>query len=269
MNIVIPIAGKGSRFLDEAHRNPEYGKPKPLINLRGQIMMKWALSSYPLNEDDKLIFIVRQDHIDEFHIDEELKKVFGESIKVLVQTTPLRGMADTVLITKEFIDNEEPLLITDADHYIEGESIFKEIEKSKDIDGVIPIFYANHPKWSYSKTDEEGRVIEVAEKMQISRNAHVGSYYFSKGRDYVWAAEEMIDEGDRTNGEFYVAPVYNYLVRRGKNIRLVRPKFMHGLGIPKDVERFLVFLNRGEVEHKFGEFPLQKNFEKIEEIHKP
>ena len=93
--------------------------------------------------------------------------------------------------------------------------------------------------------------IETAEKIQISRNANIGAYYFSRGRDFVLGAEEMIEENDKTNNEFYVAPVYNYLIRRGRSIRLSRPKFVHGLGTPKDVDKFLEFLKRGEIPHNF------------------
>jgi len=253
MNVVIPLAGKGSRFLNESDRNQEYKKPKPLIKIKGRIMIEWALSSFNLSENDQLIFILRQDHIDNFKIDDELKKVFGDNIKILIQNTPPIGMATTCLLAKEYINNDEPLLITDADNYMHGQRLMEEIEKNrKNIDGIIPVFYGNNTKWSYSKLNEEGYVEETAEKLQISRNAHIGSYYFSKGKNFVWATEEMIEEGDKTNGEYYVAPVYNYLIRRGKRIVLIRPRFAHGLGTPKDVEKFIWLLENEEVEHTFN-----------------
>ena len=260
MNIVVPIAGRGSRFVAEAFRNPEYSKPKPLINLAGRTMIEWALASYPLTKDDQLIFIVRQEHLVTQNIDEKLKDIFGNEIKIVVQNTPPIGAACTVLLAKQYINNDESLLVTDSDHYIDGFTHFDEIKKYKDVDGMIPVFYANNNKWSFSSVNSEGHVIEVAEKVQISRTANIGAYYFKKGRDFVWAAEEMIEEGDKTNGEFYVAPVYNYLVRRGKKIRLSRPRFVHGLGTPKDAEKFLEFLELGEIEHHFDN--LQTNKEK-------
>ena len=110
---------------------------------------------------------------------------------------------------------------------------------------------------SQLKENNEAKfAIETAEKVQISRNANIGAYYFAKGRDFIWAAEEMIDENDKTNGEFYIAPVYNYLIRRGKLIRLSRPRFVHGLGTPKVVEKFLEFLKRGEIQHSFTNLSL-------------
>jgi len=257
MNILIPMAGRGGRFFEERHKNPEYGKPKPLINIAGHPMVEWALSSLPLTGGDRLIFLVLKEHVDNSQIDESLRKTFGEDIKIVIVDKITEGPACTVLLAKEHINNEEPLLVTDSDHYIDGKRFFSDIEShGKEIDGAIPVFYANNSKWSFSKEDEEGYVVEVAEKIQISRNANIGAYYFSRGRDFVWAAEEMIEENDRTNGEFYMAPVYNYLIRRGKHIILSRPRFVHGLGTPKDVEKFLEFLSRGEITHDFSSLSL-------------
>lgn len=251
MNIVIPMAGRGSRFVIESDKNPEYKKPKPIINIAGHEMVKWATSSLPIQPSDQLIFLVLKAHVEESNIDKKLKEIYNEKIKIIVVDKVTEGAVCTALLSREFINNDEPLLITDSDHYTDGETMFKEIEKYKGkIDGMIPVFYANNPKWSFSKTNEEGIVVEVAEKIQISRNANIGAYYFTKGRDFVWAAEEMIEENDKTNNEFFVAPVYNYMIRRGKRIRLCRPKFVHGLGTPKDVEKFLDFLKRGEIESK-------------------
>jgi len=257
MNILIPMAGRGSRFVAEAHKNLEYAKPKPIINIAGKTMIEWALASLPLTSQDKLIFLVLKEHVENDKIDEVLRSIFGENIAIIIVDKVTQGAACTALLARELINNEEPLLITDSDHFIDGKTLFKDIIKQPNIDGVIPVFYANNSKWSFSKTDEEGRVIEVAEKVQISRTANIGAYYFKKGRDFVWAAEEMIEEEDRTNGEFFIAPTYNYLIRRGKHIRLSRMKFVHGLGTPKDVTKFLEFLRRGEIEHNFSGLRLE------------
>lgn len=256
MNIIIPMAGRGSRFLQESTKNPEYAKPKPMINIAGHTMIEWALSSLPIKKEDRLIFLVLKEHVKKAKIDEDIKKIFGAQSVVIIVDKVTEGAACTALLAREFINNDEPLLITDSDHYIDGKTLFKDIESHEKLDGIIPVFYANNAKWSFSKTNEEGYVIEVAEKLQISRNANIGAYYFKKGRDFVWAAEEMMEENDRTNGEYYIAPVYNYMIRRGKMIILSRPRYVHGLGTPKDVEKFKSFLIRGEVQHIFPSLEL-------------
>jgi NDP-sugar pyrophosphorylase family protein len=255
INIVVPMAGRGSRFLQESDKNPEFKKPKPIINIGGHPMIKWTVHSLPLRKDDQLIFLVLKEHVEKSNIDNVLRGIFGDNIKIIIVEKVTEGAACTALLAKEFINNESPLLILDSDMYIDGKTLFKDIESHEKIDGFIATFYANNSKWSFAKTDENGYVTETAEKVQISRNALV-AYSFAKGRDFVWAAEEMIDENDRTNGEFYVAPVYNYLIRRGRLIRLSRPKFVHGLGVPKDVEKFVEFLRRGEVIHNLPDIKL-------------
>ena len=251
MNVVIPMAGRGSRFSIESDKNPEYKKPKPLINIAGVEMIQWTTSSLNLEPSDNFIFLILKEHVDEHSIDKRLKEIYGNNVKIIVVDQVTNGPACTVLLAKEHINNDEPMIITDCDHLIDGDAMIKDAKKyGTKIDGLIPVFYANNLRFSFSRTDEEGLVIEVLEKTIISRNANAGVYYFRKGRDFVWAAEEMIDENDRANGEFYVAPVYNYLIRRGKKIRLCRPKFFHGIGTPKEIEKFLDFLKRGEIETK-------------------
>jgi NDP-sugar pyrophosphorylase family protein len=253
MNILIPIAGEGKRFLADSYLNPEYKKPKPLIKIAGHAMVEWALSSLSPKPEDKLIFLVLKKHVDEDKIDEGLREIYGDKIKIIVVDRITDGAACTALLAKDFINNEEPLIITDCDHYIDGDSLLRDIEKYKGkIDGMTCVFYSRDPKCSFSKADEDGFVIETAEKIPISRNAHIGAYYFAKGRDFVWAAEEMIEEDDRFGTEFYIAPVYNYLIRRGKKIRMSRMRFVHILGAPKDVDIFREFLRRGEVVTKFS-----------------
>jgi len=155
MNILIPMAGRGSRFLQESHKNPEYSKPKPLINIAGHTMIKWALSSLPYKKEDKLIFLVLKEHVEKFKIDQELRKLFGNQSAIIIVDRVTEGAACTALLARELINNDEPLLITDSDHYIDGKTLFKDIESHEKIDGMIPVFYANNPKWSFSKIDEQ------------------------------------------------------------------------------------------------------------------
>ena len=256
MNILIPMAGRGSRFLKEADKNPEYSRPKPLIDIAGKTMIEWSISSLPLTEQDNLIFLLLKEHVDEHQIDKELKKIFGNSIKIIIVDQVTEGAVCTALLAKEFINNEEPLVITDSDHFIEGKTHFEKIKKHPEADGVIPVFYATNPKWSFSKLNEDGFVEEVAEKKTISKNANIGVYYFKKGSYFVKAAEDMIKENDRVNTEFYVAPVYNYLIRKGRKILLSRPKFVYGLGTPEDVETFIGLLRSRKIEYDFKDLTL-------------
>ena len=94
-------------------------------------------------------------------------------------------------------------------------------------------------KWSYSKTDSKGLVLEVAEKKYISNWATTGIYGWKHGSDYVRYAEQMISKNIRVNGEFYVCPVYNEAIEAGGLIRNLCCKKIWGLGVPEDLEKFL------------------------------
>ena len=111
-------------------------------------------------------------------------------------------------------------------------------------DGIIWAMEDDSPKWSYVRTDVNGMAIEVREKVVISNLATCGVYAYSEAALFFEAYDEMVESNDRTNNEFYVAPTYNYLISKQKQI-LVRDLgkaglVMHGLGTPEDYEKFLI-----------------------------
>jgi dTDP-glucose pyrophosphorylase len=152
------------------------------------------------------------------------------------------GAACTTLLAKEFIDNDMPLLIANSDQIIEWNSSESLYSFSKEhLDGGIITFESTHPKWSYVRLDQNGYVEEVAEKKPISKIATVGIYYWSKGSDYVKYAQKMIDNNIRTNGEFYVAPVFNEAIKDSKKFKTMNIEKMWGIGTPEDLN---IYLNR-------------------------
>jgi dTDP-glucose pyrophosphorylase len=161
----------------------------------------------------------------------------------IVQTEGItEGAACTTLLAKEYINNEEPLIIANSDQFVEWNS--NEVLYAFSTEGVgggILTFESTHPKWSYAATDENGFVTKVAEKQPISNHATVGIYYFARGSDYVSGALQMIEKNIRTNNEFYVCPVYNEFIQSGGKVRVksINPDGMWGLGTPEDLNHFL------------------------------
>ena len=232
LNILIPMAGLGSRFTDKG-----YVFPKPLIEIKGKPMIQVVVEN--LNIDANYIFIVQKEHVENYNIDKMLKLIRPEA-QIVVLDSITEGAASTTLMAKEYIDNENPLLIANSDQFINWnprEVMYKFI--STDVDGGILTFKATHPKWSYAKIDNSGFVTEVAEKNPISDNATVGVYYWKKGKDYVNFAEEMIEKDVRVNNEFYVCPVYNQAIEKNKKIKISEVEKMWGIGTPEDLESFL------------------------------
>jgi len=150
------------------------------------------------------------------------------------------GAACTTLLAKKFIDNDEPLIISNSDQFVEWNSNeFMYSMVADNVDGGMLTFKATHPKWSFAKLNKDGFVCEVAEKKPISNVATVGIYYWAKGSDYVKYAEQMIDKNIRTNNEFYVCPVFNEAIGDDKKIKIFPIDKMWGLGTPEDLKTFI------------------------------
>jgi hypothetical protein len=147
------------------------------------------------------------------------------------------GAARTTLFAKDLIDNDVPLVIANSDQVVVWHS-FEFTKALTTSDGVLALFKAEDPKWSYSKINN-ALISQVAEKKVVSNNANVGIYGWSKGSDYVKYAEQMIDKNIRTNNEFYVAPVYNEAIADGKRFVPYFVEEMHGVGTPEDMNDYI------------------------------
>jgi dTDP-glucose pyrophosphorylase len=232
MNIVIPMAGRGSRFKEAG-----YEQPKPLIEIKGKPMVKWATDALSYSEDS-FIFIILKEHVDEFQLDEKLKQLYSDKIRIMATDGITEGAACTVLLAEELINNDDELIVYNADQHFKGDLKAAIESLPPEVIGMIPVFSATNPRWSFAKADSDGMVTEVAEKIPISANATVGLYYFKHGKDFVWAAKEMIQKDIRRNNEFYVCPIFNELIQRGDKIKIFHVDEMWGLGTPEDVEYF-------------------------------
>jgi HAD superfamily hydrolase (TIGR01509 family) len=232
LNVLIPMAGAGSRFAAAG-----YTFPKPLIEVHGKPMIQVVVDN--LNMQANYVFIVQREHYEKYN----LKYVLGliaPNCKIVQVDGLTEGAACTTLLAKEFIDNDEHLVIANSDQFIEWDSNEAMYAFGADnIDAGILTFKSTHPKWSYASLDENGFVSEVAEKKVISDHATVGVYYWNKGSDYVKYAEQMIAKDIRVNNEFYVCPVFNEAIQDGKRVRIKEVKKMWGIGTPEDLGYFL------------------------------
>ena len=237
MNVLIPMAGKGSRFAKEG-----FTFPKPLIEVNGKPMIEVVVDN--INIEANHIFIVQKEHYEKYNLEETLSRVY-ENCKIVQIDEMTDGAACTTLLAREFIDNDEPLLIANSDQFVEWDSNeFMYSMVGDNTDGGILTFPSKHPKWSYAKLDEDGYVTRVEEKKPISDKATVGIYYWTKGSDYVKYADKMIEEDKKVNGEFYVCPVYNEAIEDDKKIKIFDIPRMWGLGTPEDLDYFLKYYGR-------------------------
>ncbi|HBY69834.1 MAG TPA: hypothetical protein DEG69_20085 [Flavobacteriaceae bacterium] len=232
LNVLIPMAGAGSRF-----QAAGYTFPKPLIEVRGKPMIQVVVEN--LNCESPHTFIVQKDHRKEYNLD-TLLNLITPKCNVIEVDGMTEGAACTTLLSKEIINTDQPLLIANSDQYVQWDtSEFLYKMQEQDADAGILTFKSTHPKWSFAKVNDEGDVTEVAEKKPISDIATVGIYYWKKGSDYVKYAEQMIEKDIRHNNEFYVCPVFNEAIQDGKKIKTFDIENMWGLGTPEDLDFFL------------------------------
>jgi HAD superfamily hydrolase (TIGR01509 family) len=232
LNVLIPMAGAGSRFAQQG-----YTFPKPLIEVEGKPMIEVVVNN--LNIDAHYIFLVQKSHYEQYNL-KYLLNLIAPGCDIIQLHGITEGAACTTLLAKDFINNDNPLVIANSDQYIEWNSNECMYAFSADeIDGGLLTFLAHHPKWSYAKLGDDGFVSEVAEKQVISDHATCGVYYWKHGRDYVKYAEQMIDKNVRVNNEFYVCPVFNEAIGDNKRFRIKTIDRMWGIGTPEDLNYFL------------------------------
>jgi dTDP-glucose pyrophosphorylase len=227
MNIIIPMAGKGSRF-----SNAGYITPKPLIKTNGKTLIEHSLDS--LNIDGNYIFITRKYKNKQYN--DELSKILKEkrpnSIEILLDYDQ-NGAADACLKAKNFINNEEGLIITNCDQLLNWNSKDFQNFISKEMDGALVLFESNDARHSYAEIYNE-KVVRVVEKNLISSHALVGVHYWKRGSDFVRSAENQIIS---SIDESYISSTYQILINEKKSILpfFIKKQDFTPLGTPDDV----------------------------------
>lgn len=234
INVVIPMAGNGSRFA-----NVGYKDPKPLINIFDKPMISWVVHNIGI--DANYIFITKKEHYNQYNLESVLKCMVPNCTIIQLDKTT-EGAACTVLTATEFIDNDNPLLIANSDQWLDWDSeefIFNFLLKEKDSVVKVSTFISDgSKKWSYVNVNENNNVIDVKEKDPISCYGTTGIYMWKRGKDFVRCANKMIAKNKRTNNEFYVAPVINEIIEEGGIVTKEECDHFWSLGVPEDLDYF-------------------------------
>lgn len=241
MDLVIPMAGEGSRFFNAGYKLPKY-----MLKAKGLTLFNYSLSSFPLEIFDQIIFIALKKHDIKYDVREfitnEMNKYFDFlNYKLLFLDKKTDGQAQTVLKAKKYINEKDDLVIYNIDtHFKSKELKEKLIDAELKKDGVIGGFKLNNPepKWSFANINSNNIVTETAEKNVISNIALTGMYHFTRASDFFEVAEYYIDENIKHENEFYIAPMYNYLIRDNKRFIVDIVDEFIPLGVPKDLEEF-------------------------------
>ena len=234
MNILIPMAGEGTRFPKDT-----YKIPKPLIEISGIPMIERAVNSLELS--GTYHFIIRKDSYYD-QVCTLLHNILPSSKIISVEETT-EGPASSCLLFKDFINTEDELVIANCDQIMWWDSdLFLTTARYYKYDGLVVTYSTNTTKNSYARIDKLGFVQEIREKEVISDVSLNGIHYWRKGKYFVQSAEDMIKYNDRApNGEFYVGPSYNHMIKKGLKVGIHHiPNYQHNpVGVPEDLNAFL------------------------------
>ena len=236
----MPMGGEGSRF-----KSVGIDTPKPLIKANGVSFFERALQSVSkcIGNRFKLTCIVRSEHVSQYHIDEEIRKVHPANIIAIDKTT--RGAVETVMLAKDFIDDTDAVLVMDCDLEFRAYDYISEIMASlydlSEYDGLLLSFKSTEPRYSYAAVDGNDIVIQTAEKIVISDNALIGAYFFSNGKLFKEVAQSMLDNADKcleNVKELYTSLLYNKYIDLGKKIKLYHKYMYNSFGTPEELEEY-------------------------------
>ncbi len=236
LHIIMPMAGEGSRFARAG-----WTTPKPLIELRGVPLFRRAINSVAIEGVEmKYSFIVRQEHIDNQHIDQLIKAIQPDAqVFSVLKTT--RGAVETCLVAESAIDDEDAVVVMDCDlefrskRYNELVAQALAVPAAEADGGALVSFESDNPRYSYAEIDDEGRVLRTAEKEPISNHALCGAYFFGSGKDFKRIAHQLLEDGTHGKAEFYVSLLYNYLLAEGKVVRLAPMEEYYSYGTPEEL----------------------------------
>ena len=241
LHIIMPMAGEGSRFMKEGWKTP-----KPLIELDGQPLFKHAINSVPADQIPmKYSFIVRQEHIDKYHIDNGIKLFLPEANIFSVNSTT-RGAVETCLIAESVIADSDAILVMDCDLEFRSQEFVDIIKKSLSMceedakGGALVSFESHDPKYSYAEVGIDGIVTRTAEKEVISNHALCGAYFFASGKRFKQIAHKLMQEPAFTKPEYYVSLLFNYLLKDGEKVWLItKMEEYRSYGTPQELKRYL------------------------------
>lgn len=240
LHVIMPMAGEGSRFLKEG-----WTTPKPLIRLHGKELFLRAIGSVKVESAPmKYSFVVRQEHIDKYQIDERIKEILPEAnVFSVLRTT--RGAVETCLVARPAISPEDSIVVMDCDLEFRSKAYVDHIKNilkkpMEEVDGGLLVsFDSDLPKYSYAEIDDDNNVIRTAEKEVISRHALCGAYFFSKAQGFLDAADAMLSDAGFNKPEFYVSLLFNTLLRKGERVRLAKMEEYYSYGTPEELKRYM------------------------------
>lgn len=228
VNLIMPMAGKGSRFSGEG-----FDLPKPLIKIWDKPFFYWAARSVTKFVDtESIVFVTLEEHVDKFHIDKEILSYFPTAKIVVLPDTP-NGAVLTSLQGVKAVKSDAPVLFNDCDHIFSCPDFYDFAQNiDEKVDGALITFESSDPKFSFCALDDEGNVTRTVEKEAISTDAICGAYYFKSRDVFEKSADVYLKECQYK--EFFISGVYNVMAKAGKKIARFRSAWHIPFGTPEE-----------------------------------
>lgn len=239
--LIIPLAGEGKRFRER------YDCSKPMISIHGERMISLAFRTLSITHS-KAVFIIHKDHDIDGILSQTIHTITSDPTIIEIDSLT-EGPCCTALLAARHLDLDAPLVVANCDQVMRWNGDrFIRFCQNEDYDGVVVTYHENTPKNSYAKLNAMGDVVTIKEKQQISCVSLNGIHYWKKASYFTESASKMILADERTNGEFYIAPSYNYMIDSGKRVGIYHiPNEQHwAIGVPDDLDRYIQFTINGE-----------------------
>lgn len=252
MQIIIPMTGYGSRFVDAG-----YKELKPFIRIQDKPIIQWIIDGmYPCEEN--IMFVCRKEHLDTIsEMQETLLEIAPKAKIFAIDDWIKRGPVYDILRASEIINDKEPVIINYCDFYMswDWESFKKKLEE-RDPDGCVPCYTGFHPHLMVFKnyyasclTDEEDNLIEIREKYSYEKDKtkakhSPGNYYFKNGAYLKKYCRALVNSGNEINGEYYASMPYNFMVKDGLKVWVpTNIDYFCQWGTPEDMKESVYWIN--------------------------
>ncbi|MEI4520632.1 MULTISPECIES: glycosyltransferase family 2 protein [unclassified Pseudomonas] len=245
VNIVITMAGRGSRFYEAGYTVPKYEIPA-----HGKSLFDWSMLSLRnfLTADCRVIFVCLEENNSADYVRRQSEAMELRDVHVIEIGQVTDGQATSAYLAREFWRPEDPLLIYNIDTYVNPHALLPASIR-EGADGWVPCFQVPGDHWSFVKLGDDQWATDLAEKQRISDFASIGLYWFSRAEDYEKAYDRFFADAENlVRGERYIAPLYRQLIAEGRKISItdLAVNDVHVLGTPAELNAFLE-LNREDL----------------------
>jgi glucose-1-phosphate thymidylyltransferase len=207
MQVIIPLAGKGTRLRPHTHL-----VPKPLIRVAGRPVMDWVMDRLEGLPIEELIFVTG-------HLKEQVETYVHRRYTIpsrFVEQKVQDGTAGAINLARPFVHG--PVLIVFVDTIFEAD--LSVATTSRDAGIIWAKEVEDYQRFGVVVTDPQGYMTRIVEKPQepISKLANIG-LYFIRDVDALWQGIDHVLAAPKNKGEWYLTDAFQWMIEHGRRIK--------------------------------------------------